>query len=52
MKLGEAEKSSGAVVVRVQESEGLLLEEEEYSVNELEILCEVVQLVKRFSFRS
>jgi len=45
MKLGKAEKSSGAVVVRMQESEGLLLKEEENGVNELEVLREVVQLV-------
>ena len=42
MELGEAEKSSGAMVVRMQESEGLLLEKEKHGVNELEVLCKVV----------
>jgi hypothetical protein len=47
MKLSEAKKSCRTVVIGVQESKGLLLEEEEDGVNQLEVLGEIVELVQR-----
>lgn len=43
-ELGVAEQGGGAVMVGVEEGEGLLLEEEEAGVEELEVLGEVVEL--------
>ena len=43
-ELGVAEKSGGTVVVGVEEGQGLLLEDEEDGVNQLEVLGEVVEL--------
>ena len=43
-ELGVAEKSGGTVVVGVEEGQGLLLEDEEDGVDELEVLGEVVKL--------
>lgn len=45
-KLGVAEKSRGAVVVGVQEGQGLLLEEQEDRVNQFEVFGQVVELEK------
>lgn len=45
-ELGVAQDSGGAVVVAVEEGEGLLLEEEEARVEELEVLCQVVEVVE------
>jgi hypothetical protein len=44
-KLGVAEKSRGTVVVGVEEGQGLLLENEEDGVDQLEVLGQVVELV-------
>jgi hypothetical protein len=46
-ELGVAEEGGGAVVVGVQEGEGLLLEEEEAGVEEFEVFGEVVELERR-----
>lgn len=43
-ELGVAEQSSRAVVVAVEEGEGLLLEEQEDGIQQFEVLGEVVQL--------
>ena len=43
-ELGVAEKSGGTVVVGVEEGQGLLLEDEEDGVDQLEVLGEVVKL--------
>lgn len=43
-KLGVAKERRGAVMVAVQERQGLLLEEEEARVEQLEVLGQVVQL--------
>jgi len=43
-ELGVAEKRSGTVVVCVQESERLLLEDKEDGVDQFEVLGQVVQL--------
>lgn len=43
-ELGVAEESRGTVVVSVEEGQGLLLEEEEDGVDQLEVLGEVVEL--------
>lgn len=43
-QLSVAEESGGAVVVAVEEGEGLLLEEEEAGIQKLEVLGEVVEL--------
>ena len=43
-ELGVAKKSGGTVVVGVEEGQGLLLEDEEDGVNQLEVLGEVVEL--------
>ena len=43
-ELGVAEKSGGTVVVGVEESQGLLLEDEEDGVNELKVFGQVVEL--------
>lgn len=45
-KLSVAQKSSGTVVVGVEEGQGLLLEDKENGVDELPVLVEVVQLLK------
>lgn len=45
-ELSEAEESSCSVVVGVEESKRLLLENEEDGVDEFEVLGEVVQLFK------
>lgn len=49
-KLGIAEKSRGAVVVRVEEGQGLLLEEEKYRVDQFEIFGQVVKLTALLVF--
>lgn len=51
-ELSVAEQSCRAVVVAVEESEGLLLEEEEDGVQELEVFGKVVELFKREGVRS
>lgn len=43
-QLSEAEQSSGAMVVGVQESQGLLLEDQEDGVEEFKVLGEVIEL--------
>lgn len=43
-QLGVAEESGSAMVVAVQEGQGLLLEEQEDGVQELQVLGEVVEL--------
>lgn len=43
-ELGVAEKGGGTVVVGVEEGQGLLLEDEEDGVDQLEVLGEVVEL--------
>jgi hypothetical protein len=43
-ELGVAEEGGRAVVVRVQEGQGLLLQDEEDGVDQLEVLGEVVEL--------
>lgn len=43
-ELAEAEESGGAVVVRVEEGKGFLLEDEEDSVDEFEVFGQVVEL--------
>jgi hypothetical protein len=50
-QLSVAEESGGAVVVAVEEGEGLLLEEEEAGIQKLEVLGEVVELEKRRHMR-
>ena len=46
-ELGVAEESGCAVVVGVEESERLLLEEEEAGVDQFEVLGQVVELASR-----
>ena len=43
-QLGVAEQGGGTVVVGVQESQGLLLEEEEHGIDELDVFGQVVEL--------
>ena len=43
-ELGIAEKCGGAVVVSVKESKRFLLEDKEDSVDELEVLGQIIQL--------
>lgn len=43
-QLSVAEQSSGTVVVGVEEGQGLLLEDEEDGVQELDVFVDVVQL--------
>lgn len=43
-ELGVAQKSSGAVVVGVEESQRLLLEDKEQGIDEFPVLVDVVQL--------
>lgn len=45
-ELSVAEESGGTMVVAVEEGERLLLEEQEDGVEELEVLCEVVEVVQ------
>lgn len=44
-KLRVAEEGRRAVVIGVEEGQWLLFEEEEDSINQFEIFCEVVELV-------
>lgn len=45
-ELSVAQKSSGTVVVGVEEGQGLLLEDQENGVDKLPVLVEVVQLLE------
>lgn len=45
-KLGVAQKSSGTMVIGMEESEGLFLEYEEYGVNKFEVLGQIVHLME------
>lgn len=45
-QLGVAEKSGGTVVVGVKEGQGLLLEDQENSVQEFDVFVDVVELLK------
>jgi len=46
-ELSVAQKSSGTVMVGVEEGQGLLLEDQENGVDKLPVLVEVVQLWER-----
>jgi hypothetical protein len=45
-QLSPAQQSGGAVVVGVEESQGLLLQDKEDGVKEFEVLVEVIELVQ------
>lgn len=54
-KLGVAQESGGTVVVGVEEGQGLLLEDQEDGINELDVFVQVVELrafVRTFSGQS
>jgi hypothetical protein len=44
-QLGEAEQGGGTVVIGMEESQGLFLEDEEKRVDEFDVFGDVVQLV-------
>lgn len=50
-ELGVAQESGGTVVVAVEESEGLLLEEQEDGVEKLQVLGKVVKLQFRLAHK-
>lgn len=52
IKLGETKNSSGTVVVGVQESQRTFSEDHEDSIQQLVILCQVVQVVDKLSLLS
>jgi hypothetical protein len=49
-KLSVAEQGGGTVVVGVEESQWLLLEDKEDRINELDVFVEVVELIAFVSF--